>query len=155
MTFIDYEKAFDSVPTTAVLLALREHGVDRPYIALFKYIYNGWNRTLQLHQTTCKFLIQKGVRQGDTISPPLFTACPENVFRNIRWRKTGVRNNGEYLSHLRFSGDIILFSQRSRNFQRMLCQLCSENMTAGLEINTNKSKVMPNRHSITQDFKLG
>lgn len=62
--------------------------------------------------------IGNGVRQGDTMTPKLFTACLEGVFRKLEWEKSGIRVNGEYLSHLRFA-DIILFSE-SEQLQRML-----------------------------------
>lgn len=52
MGFIDYETAFDSVPTSAVIKTLRDHTVHKPDISLFRDMYEdvqcdeikvGWN----------------------------------------------------------------------------------------------------------------
>ena len=69
MAFIDYEKAFDSVKTSAILQALRKQGVEELYVKLFEDIYTDSTATLQLHRNSEKIPIKRGVRQGDTISP--------------------------------------------------------------------------------------
>ncbi len=75
MAFIDYEKAFDSVKTSAVMQVLRRQGVDELYIKVLEDIYRDSTATIQLHKKRWKIPIRKGVRQGDTISHKLFTAC--------------------------------------------------------------------------------
>jgi len=60
--------------------------------------------------TTNRISINRSVRQGDTISPKLFTLVLEDVFRKLYWDKKGLRVEGEYLSNLRFADDIVLIS---------------------------------------------
>ncbi len=48
-------------------------------------------------------MIQRGVRQGDTLSPKLFNAGLEQVFRRLNWENKGIQINGERLNHLRFA----------------------------------------------------
>ena len=60
------------------------------------------------------FKILKGVRQGDPISPKLFTAAMESVFRNLDWQSKGIVVDGEHLTHLRFADDILILSHRAQ-----------------------------------------
>lgn len=57
------------------------------------------------------FHIKKGVRQGDPLSPKLFSATLEHVFRQLEWDDYGININGVLLNHLRFADDFILISE--------------------------------------------
>ena len=62
--------------------------------------------TVHLHKESEKIRIKIGLRQGDTISPKLFTATLESIFRRLNWEHKGVKIDGEFLSNLRFADDI-------------------------------------------------
>src|ERR1700761_8324819 len=81
LIFIDYEKAFDSVETWSILESLNECRVDSRYSNTVKYVYENATPCIKLHENTAKFKIGRGVRQGDTISPKLFTSTLESVFK--------------------------------------------------------------------------
>lgn len=44
--------------------------------------------------------IDRGVKQGDPVSPTLFTCVFENVFKNMNWEYAGLSVNGESLTNL-------------------------------------------------------
>ena len=98
LLFIDYEKAFNCVELNAVLRALVEQGIDANYVELIKYANTSCSTDIKLFHRDIKTPIEKGVRQGDPISPKLFTACLEMVFRRMNW-DSGVSINGERLNH--------------------------------------------------------
>lgn len=102
---------------------------------------------MKLESTGDEFPIKKGVRQGDPISPKLFSAVLEMIFRNLKWTK-GLNINGENLSHLRFADDIILFSDCPKTLESMLQQLSNESIKAGLSMNLTKTKIMSNSTNI-------
>ena len=81
IAFVDYEKAFDSVQNQGVLTALQEQGIVDVYIELFKEIYTKSSMTVHLHKGSNKINTRRGVRQEDTISPKLFTAALESIYR--------------------------------------------------------------------------
>ena len=90
------------------------------------------------------FDINKGVRQGDTISSKLFTNCLEYIFRNINWDTKGININEETLHRLKFADDIVLISDNLKNAKSMLDDLHKECIKCGLRINMSKTKLMCN-----------
>ena len=142
VAFIDYEKAFDSVETSAILKALKYQGIDHKYIEILKDIYTESTVTVKTHKHTGQIKIQKGVRQGDTISPKLFTAVLEDIMRKMDWRDKGINIDGERLNHLRFADDIIITSSNAEEMEMMMRELAEESRKCGLKMNTSKTKVM-------------
>ena len=107
IAFIDYEKAFDSMQTQAVLTSLQEHGIEDVCIELLEEIYTNSAMTVHLHKESITINIRRGVRLGDTMSPKLLTAAFESIFRRGTWETRGLKIDDEYLSHLRIADDIL------------------------------------------------
>merc|ERR1712055_316011 len=103
------------------------------------------HNTHNLHENSPSFPLQKGVRQGDTSSPKLFNAVLERAFRKLDWSRNGIKINGEYLSHLRYADDIIVFASNKHELQIMLQQLNIASKAVGLGMNYGKTKTMCNR----------
>ena len=139
---MDYEKAFDSVQTQAILTSLQEQGIEDVYIEILKDIYTDSSVTVHLHKESEKIRIKRGVRQGDTISPKLFTPTLESIFRRLNWENKGVKIDGEFLSNLRFADDIFLCTETPQELQHMLQELSDESRRMGLKMNIAKTKVM-------------
>ncbi len=139
---MDYEKAFDSVQTQAILISLQEQGIEDVYIAILKDIYTDSSVTVHLHKESEQIRIKRGVRQGDTISPKLFTATLESIFRRLNWENKGVKIDGEFLSNLRFADGIFLCTETPQQLQQMLQELSHESRRMGLKMNIAKTKVM-------------
>ena len=103
--FVDYEKAFDSIEVNPLFESLENQGVEAAYITLLRGLYNGAASTLKFHGSD-KINLQRGVRQGDNISPKLFTACFQDASINeIKWEDNGINIDGENMSHLIFADD--------------------------------------------------
>ena len=62
VAFVDYEKAFDSVQTQAILTSLPEQGIEDVNIEIQKYIYTDSSVTVYLHKESEKIRIKRGVR---------------------------------------------------------------------------------------------
>ena len=152
--FVDYEKAFDSVEHNAVFNSMKEQGINGNYVKIMENVYEKGSTIIRLHKDSDKIKIEKGVRQGDTISPKLFTACLESIFRKMDWEGKGININGEYLNHLRFADDIILISETPEELQVMLNDLNRESLKVGLKMNRSKTKVMFNRNANRLTIKI-
>ena len=107
-----------------------------------KDIYTDSSVTVRLHKESEKIRIKRGVRQGDTISPKLFTATLESIFRRLNWENKGVKIDGEFLSNLRFADDIFLCAETPQELQQMLQELTDESRRMGLKMSIAKTKVM-------------
>ena len=117
VAFVDYEKAFDSVQTQAILTSLQEQGIEYVYIYILKDIYTDSLVTVQMHKERDTIMIKRRVRQGDTISPKLFTATLVSIFRRFNWENKGGKIDGEFLSNLRFADDIFLCTEAPQGRQ--------------------------------------
>ena len=95
VAFVDYEKAFDSVQTQAIFTSLQEQGIEDVYIEILKYIFTDSSVTVHMHKESEKIRIKRVERQGDTISPKLFTATLESTFiRRLNWENKSVKIDG-------------------------------------------------------------
>ena len=77
---VDLRKAFDRVEQRALMKALRDQGVDAGYILLRELLYR---HQVGLVVDLC-FPIDRGVRQGDVLSPLLFNALLEQALK--QWK---------------------------------------------------------------------
>ncbi|KAK6741808.1 hypothetical protein RB195_009591 [Necator americanus] len=146
LTFVDYEKAFDSVETNAILSALVDQGVDASYVRTSANCYDRCKTRIQLFHRPLTITIGKGVRQGDTISPKLFTAALQWIMKSLSWEERGIRVDGRFLSNLRFADDIVLFSSSTNEAETMLNELNEAGKRIGLRINRKKTQFMKNAH---------
>ena len=98
--------------------------------------------TVHLHKESEKIKIKRGVRHGDKISPKLFTATLESIFRRLNWQSKCVKIDGEFLSNLRFVADIFICTETPQELQQMLQELSDESRRIGLKMNIAKTKVI-------------
>lgn len=151
--FVDFNKAFDTLEHGYIWDALKTQGVQLKYVRILQNVYTKSTGQVKLETLGDEFPIKRGVRQGDPISPTLFAAVLEMIFRNLDWRNNGININGENLSHLRFADDLIIFSNNSKSLETMLQQLANESYKAGLTMNLNKTKIISNS-SQTEPIKV-
>lgn len=59
-----------------------------------------------------KFILDKGVRQGDTISTKLFIVLMQSAMKNNSWGNIEAKINAEYLKNLMFGDDIVFIVDR-------------------------------------------
>ncbi|GBP91596.1 Putative uncharacterized transposon-derived protein F52C9.6 [Eumeta japonica] len=86
---------------------------------------------IKLEISVEEFQVAKGVRQGDPLSPKLFSAILESVFRDLEWQKDGINIDGKKLNHLRFADDPVLITDNATTLQHMLQQLTEASRKVG------------------------
>ncbi|GBP48908.1 Retrovirus-related Pol polyprotein from type-2 retrotransposable element R2DM; Endonuclease [Eumeta japonica] len=142
--FIDYQKAFDSVTHDSIWQSLKELEVDEVYIKVIRNIYSNSIGRIKLETLGPSFPIERGVRQGDPLSPIIFIAILEVVINKLNWSKRGIFIRDSYLSHLRFADDLVILSESSSQLQLMIEDLQTASTNVGLQINLSKTMAMSN-----------
>ncbi|CAD6189595.1 unnamed protein product [Caenorhabditis auriculariae] len=155
LAFVDYRKAFDSVEINAILNSLVAAGIPTKYIDLIEKCNEGTSTTIQLFNKKLTIPIGKGVRQGDTISPKLFSTALEDAMRQLGWDTNrdwedgnvikGINIDGKILTNLRFADDIVLFANNTSDLSSMLNDLNAVGKKIGLQMNEKKTQWMRNR----------
>ncbi|GFO18656.1 endonuclease-reverse transcriptase [Plakobranchus ocellatus] len=129
----NYEKAFDSVEHETIVQALRKVNINGNYVTMIENICK--RATAKIHidnQISEAFETQRGVRQGDPISPKLFITVIEQVFKETDL-KYGINIGGEYLRDLRFADDVALCTEKEEEMEEHLERLNSESKKSRIE----------------------
>ncbi|EPB65187.1 hypothetical protein ANCCEY_15750, partial [Ancylostoma ceylanicum] len=134
LTFIDLKKAFHTVETEAVLGATR----------IFRGLYSNFTTRISPFYDGITIDVRRGVRQGDTVSPKLFTATLEDVMRRLEWDNMGVRVDGQQLHHLRFPDDIVLMTPNISQAERVPADFDDTCGRIGLQLNLTQTGFMRN-----------
>ncbi|OWR49135.1 endonuclease-reverse transcriptase [Danaus plexippus plexippus] len=99
---------------------------------------------IKLESTGDAFTIKRGDRQGDPLSPKLFTALLEQMFRKLNWENQGLNINGARLSHQRVADDLVILESNPLTLESMIQTLVDRSSEVCLEIITSKTKGMTN-----------
>ena len=107
---LDLRKAFDKVKHVALFAALTAQGIEDGYLDLLMEMYQDQTGAVPGSE---KFSSQRGVRQGDVLSPLLFNAVLEDAIRKWKLKLTneGLRlGQDTRLTNLRYADDLMIFA---------------------------------------------
>ncbi|KAJ2950316.1 hypothetical protein O0L34_g11682 [Tuta absoluta] len=146
VAFVDYTKAFDSIYHHSIFTALRQQDIDQAFIKILENIYSNSTSSIKLQSTGPTFRIERGVKQGDPLSPRLFTSTLEELFKKLAttWEREGIVVGDRRLTNLRFADDIVLFAPTAQGLTHLLDSLNAASLEVGLHMNRSKTKVMTN-----------
>ncbi|GJX75160.1 putative RNA-directed DNA polymerase, partial [Tanacetum coccineum] len=147
---VDFEKAFDSLSWTFLESIMAQMGFSNNWRSWIRGCLNSAYASVLVNGSpTPEFKIEKGLRQGDPLSPFLFILAIEalNVVleeAKVRhfFRGMEVGNDRIYISHLQFADDAIIMGDWSQiNVKNLSRILTCFHLASGLKINFNKSKL--------------
>ena len=158
--FLDMEKAFDRINRDLLFLRLLEYGIDGKIYNSIKNLYDDNKSSILLNGvSTDWFNVTSGVRQGDTLSPILFSLFINELAIGIKNLNLGIDIGGKQLSILLYADDIVLMSDSEENLQQILNfshEWCQKWM---LKVNIEKSNVIHFRKTrktcTSYEFKCG
>ena len=120
------------------------------YLAI-KSIYSSSSACVKLNQLhTPWFDINSGVKQGDTLSPTLFSMYLNDLAREVKELNCGVDIEGFCLRILLYADDLVLIAPDEDSLQRMLNQVASWCKRWRMLVNTDKMQVVHFRKSRQQ-----
>ena len=143
--FIDYAKVFDCVDHKKLWEILQEMGISDYVTCLLRNLYAVQEATIRTgHGTTDLLQIEKGVRQGCTVSPCLFKLSAEYIMRNIRLdeAQAGIKIARRNTNNLRYANDVTLMAESEEGIKSLLMKVKEESGKVGLKLNVQKTKIM-------------
>ena len=145
LTFVDLEKAYDTVPLSKLWPCMIRNGVSKPYVDAVKSLYSGCTSRVKVGKILSEeFLVNKGLRQGCSLAPLLFKIYLEEVLKN--WKRKcssmGILIGDDTLYSLLFADDQVLVAADADDSSYMLRKLFEEYDKWGLTVNTKKTEYM-------------
>lgn len=130
VAYIDYQKAFDSIPHSWLTEVLEIYKVHPTIITFLKNVMQTWRTTLNLQTNTTlinagEVNIKRGIFQGDSLSPLWFCLALNPLSRELNDSKAGfdIKNNRQTLfqiTHLLYVDDLKLYSNTNLNMKKIL-----------------------------------
>ena len=96
------------------------------------------------HGTTDWFQIGKGVHQGCTLSPCLFTLYAEYIMQNAGLDEVqgGIKIARKNIRSLRYADDTTLMEESKEALKSLLMKVKEDSEKVGLKLNIQKTKIM-------------
>ncbi|GJT70288.1 glycerophosphodiester phosphodiesterase GDPDL3 [Tanacetum coccineum] len=146
---VDFEKAFDSIDWNFLDHRMMQMGFSHKWRTWIKgYLNSAYASVLVNGSPTKEFKIEKGLRQGDPLSPFLFIIAIEalhvtlqeakskNIFEGIK-----VGSNKVDISHLQYVDDALIMGKWTLENAANLCRILRcFHLTSGLKVNFSKCK---------------
>ena len=118
MSWIDYRKAYDSVPHNWILKTLPMYRFNDKLIKFMKTSMSNWKTTIKLFYndgciTTDQIKIKRGIFQGDSFSPLLFYLALVPLTSELATSGYGykISNTSASVSNLFYMDDLKLYSK--------------------------------------------
>ena len=141
--FIDFSKAFDTIPRDKLLIKLLDYDIKGKFFNTIKNIYINDKACLKINdKITDTFEVNQGVKQGCVLSPLLFNIYMADLPKIFDEDLITTHPTTKHPSCLIWADDIITLSETEEGLNKMLNSLakyCEENE---LVVNIDKTKCM-------------
>uniref|UniRef100_A0A8C7YCS3 ribonuclease H n=1 Tax=Oryzias sinensis TaxID=183150 RepID=A0A8C7YCS3_9TELE len=138
---VDLSKAFDSVCHQSLIRSAAAFGAPVPLLNYLENTYSSasvsFNGTI-IHP-------ERGVRQGDPLSPLLFIMSLDEALNSIE--TVGFNTPSGQIKHIAYADDLLIFCNNSIELQSSLNSLTQSLRSSGLCINPDKSRSLCIRSS--------
>ena len=144
-SFVDLEKAYDTVPLNKLWEALNDMEIDKRITSAIKELYKDAESKVKIGKTMSKGIkVTKGLRQGCSMSPTLFKIYLHRTI--LDWLSKcsgmGIPVGNDSIYTLLFADDQVVISQDYEDMEYMLRKLLEEYEKWGLKVNLDKTFYM-------------
>lgn len=150
--FIDFTKAFDNVWRAGLWQKLLKHGINGKIVTVIQNMYKQIKSCITVNGSTSGFFnCEKGVRQGENLSPLLFAIYLNDLesfmsFNNCSGIDIDIQEENFMifikLFVILYADDTILLSDNAKQFQETLNIFYEYCKNWKLNINIEKTKIM-------------
>ena len=141
--FIDYSKAFDYIVRENLWFKLLKLGIRGKVFNVIKSMYDCVKTSVFINgEKSNSFECKLGVRQGESLSPFLFSMYINDMEAVLSNDSNGVTINDIRIILLFYADDCVVFSETPEGLQREIDLLYDYCNRWRLKVNTTKSKVI-------------
>lgn len=159
IAWVDYQKAFDSVPHTWIERILRLYKVDPTTINFITASMRSWRTSLNVCvnrecYVTDTIAITKGIFQGDSLSPLLFCLAVNPLSFMLKKENRGYvisRSTKMKLTHLFYMDDLKLYAANELELQNQLEIVKEFSKDIGMEFGLEKCAYIHARRGTVQE----
>jgi hypothetical protein len=153
---VDLSKAYDKLNWEFIWRILQEIGIPHKMMNVIMHSVTSVETNVKWNGARADyFRPQRGIRQGDPISPYLFVLCIDKLSHLImhavetgEWRAMKAGKNGPVISHLMFADDLLLFGEATEHqmncVMRILDVFCR---LSGQQVSTEKTSIYFSRNA--------
>jgi len=140
---LDVSKAFDTIPHTAITVALERKGIPSTVANYIVKMYADCQTAIKTRDGMLNVKIKRGVKQGDPLSPLLFNLIVEPILEPIlelvQNRTRGIEVEGHNLAAMAFADDIVLLTDDPKAASSQTQLVDSELGKRGMSLSIEKS----------------
>ncbi|XP_044760181.1 uncharacterized protein LOC123317642 [Coccinella septempunctata] len=163
VAWIDYRKAFDSVPHTWLLKVLKMHGVHEKLIHLLRFLMQTWRTSLLIRtgdgmKQSRSIKIRRGVFQGDTLSAIWFCMAINPLsalLRNTEYGYVIDKQRSIRINHSLYIDDLKLYGANFEQIKRLLEIVSLFSESIGMSFGVDKCATLEVRRGKIQNTSLG
>lgn len=147
MGYIDYKKAFDSLPHPYLLQILKTYRIDSNVIRFMEIGMQKWSVRLHLGPNSSPPIpIKCGIFQGDAFSPLWFCLGMNPLSKMLRKLSIGfslkAETGNQQINHLLYVDDLKLYANNKDKLYRMIEQVKRFSDDIGMEFGIEKCKTI-------------
>ena len=166
-TFIDYKKAYDSVPHSWLIQVLEIYKISPLVINFIKTLMTSWRTKINLNTKKERIIsdtvkIQRGIFQGDALSPLWFCLALNPLSNMLKDSKYGYkikddRTVNHTISHLLYMDDIKLYATTETHMRSLITTTEKFSEDICMEFGVEKCKMLniqKGKVQISEEFQL-
>ena len=160
LLFIDFEKAFDSIEWDFLYQSLEAFNFGPTLIRWIKTFYNNVSScVINNGLFSEQFKLERGVRQGDPLSPYLFVVAIEILALSLRSNEhiEGIKIGNDEIKTLLYADDMTATLANTSSVEIFMETLNNFEKCSGLKLNISKTKAMwigASKHSLEKPLGL-
>ena len=150
MAWIDYKKAFDSVPHSWILRCLELYNINEEIRAFLRSQMRKWKTTITLNHSEGQIVvpgikIQRGIFQGDSLSPLLFCLAIDPLSKILKEHDIGYdlskgreKKDKKRMNHLLFMDDLKIYAETDQKLSQLIEEVHKFSKDINMEFGLDK-----------------